>query len=317
MSEQSAEAQVDVLVCTYRRPELLARTLRGVEMAAEGLRARVIVVDNDDAQSARRVVESHAGRTSLTYTYLSQPVQNISMTRNCALEASTAPYVALVDDDAVPERHWLVSLLATAHAYHADIVFAPVLPEYESGVPDWTRRGGFFSFRRRHPTGSRIAHNEMRSGNVLLRTEAILPTRFRFDPTLGLSGGEDSMFFAQLNRAGLVHVWCDDAPVHEWIPLSRASVRWLMTRSFRIGSLVSFMPRRGRRWGAVLHAAAKGAALAVVGTCAVAVWCAVSKHRCVRGLQRLSQGLGIYYGIFIGPYSEYKARPARKGILST
>lgn len=307
MVEQSNKTTVDVLVCTYKRPELLAATLLGVERAMQGdYVARIIVVDNDAECSARKLVESLPATPALQYIYLSQPVQNISLTRNRALDAAKADYIALIDDDEVPVINWLKDMIAAANTHQADLVFAPVVPRYEEGVSDWVRHGGFFDFRSRHPTGTRISFLEMRTGNVLLRGSLMERTGARFDPELGLSGGEDYAFFKKLTDEGIVNVWCDEAVVQEVVPVSRANAKWFLRRSFRIGSVDAFSRLRDKRWGKVGVVLLKASVLAVQGVGLALLWSPFRKHKCVKALQRLSMGLGIFYGLFFGPYSEYK-----------
>ena len=43
-----------------------------------------------------------------------------------------------------------------------------------------------------------------------------------FDPIFGLSGGSDTLFTRQLVAAGGELIWCDSAPVVEWIPAKQA-----------------------------------------------------------------------------------------------
>lgn len=307
--------RIDVLVCTYKRPDYLRATLRGIEAAAvPPMAVRVIVVDNDRAESARPVVEGAAANSALAYEYICQPVQNISITRNCALDRADADFFALVDDDEVPDPVWLERLVDAAIRFDADIVFGPVLPVYEPGVPNWVIRGGFFpTYDVDHETGAPTPINAMASGNVLLRGKAYLRHRRKFDPALGLCGGEDAVFFAQLQRDGLKNVWCSEAVAREWVPLTRGTVRWLVLRRFRIGSVIAHKAIRNGDWPGLLLACLKASVFAVQGSLAACVGLAISKAACVKGLQRLSLGAGIFYGSIAGPYREYRTAGIDQG----
>ena len=59
---------IDVLICTYRRPDLLVKTLDGVERCAEELAdVRVVVVDNDSPAIWRSTMyERHGSHSSMT-----------------------------------------------------------------------------------------------------------------------------------------------------------------------------------------------------------------------------------------------------------
>lgn len=299
---------IDVLVCTYKRPELLAITLNGIAQAIPaGYQVRIIVVDNDVECSAQALLQRQISTPELEYIYLSQPVQNISLTRNAALAAAGADYIALIDDDEVPVKNWLGDMIAAAETYHADVVFAPVVPQYEEGVPDWVRRGGFFDFRTRHATGARIPTLEMRTGNVLLKGSIIERTAARFDPALGLSGGEDVDFFKRLDALGMVSVWADEAVVHEAVPVARANIRWFLMRAFRVGSVNSFRQRREESWSKILVGLGKAVLFIGHGGLMAMMWSVFCKHKCVKAMQRIAMGFGIFYGLVFGPYSEYRA----------
>lgn len=308
MNENNRQPTIDVLLCTYKRVELLTQTLKGIEESARQFATvRVIVVDNDIHESARVLVESRPISSSMEIVYLTQPLQNISITRNVALEHAVADYIALIDDDEVPTLGWLTSLVSISERYDADVVFGPVEPKYASDVPQWAREGRFMTSRARHSTGNTIQVRDMRSGNVLLRGQRVYSDRPRFDPELGLSGGEDSEFFSKLHFAGYKNVWCDEAVVYEWVPASRGSVKWLTKRMFRIGSVESFNRRRRRQWKPLAYDLLRGAAFTCIGACLAAIWGISSKHRFVVALQKTAFGLGIFYGAVWGPYFEYKA----------
>ncbi|MFZ6722296.1 glycosyltransferase family 2 protein [Undibacterium sp. Ji49W] len=234
---------LSICICTYKRPVLLRRLLQAVWDQATEHSVEVIVVDNDPAQSASAVLaemgQLFAG--SLTTVNLANP--NISLARNAAIAAAKGDWIVMIDDDEVPVSTWLQQLLAAQLAHNADVVFAPVLPDYAETTPDWIRRGGYFD-RRRLPTGTRIDHRDARSGNVLIRH--VLLQRLTasqqggvgpFDPAFGTTGGEDTMLFRRLDAMGAVMVWCDEAPASEYIPPDRATAKWLLQRSYRTGQL--------------------------------------------------------------------------------
>jgi succinoglycan biosynthesis protein ExoM len=70
----------------------------------------------------------------------------------------------------------------------------------------------------------------------------------RFRPELGRSGGEDEDFFNRLRDAGGRIGFAPAALAYETIPSDRATLRWLMRRSFRTG----------QTYGARLHGRSRG-----------------------------------------------------------
>jgi hypothetical protein len=62
-----------------------------------------------------------------------------------------------------------------------------------------------------------------------------------FDESMALNGGDDEEFFTRVFTAGFQIVWADNAIVRESIPASRSTVRWLVRRSFRVGTSSSWV----------------------------------------------------------------------------
>lgn len=309
-------ATIDVLICTYRRPDLLIKTLDGIARCAARVGSvRAVVVDNDAALSARDAALQWATSAPITVTYLSQPQQNIALTRNMGLDHATAPWIALIDDDEVPDENWLESLLSAAQRYEADAVFAPVISEFDSSAPAWATQGTIFQ-RKRFATGTVIPQKETRTGNVLLRASRLAHDRFRFDRELGLSGGEDSEFFSRLATAGYRMVWCDEACVREWTPPARTTMNWVLKRAFRVGSVEAYNKRRFRRLGKASLEILKASIFLIQGTVLAMCWAPVSSARCVLAMRRAAFGAGFFYGLVAGPYKEYRISAVRKEVKS-
>ncbi|MFZ6772450.1 glycosyltransferase [Undibacterium sp. SXout7W] len=234
-------SDVSICICTFRRPELLRRLLIAIHAQEEtSMSVQVVVIDNDPQHSAAQVLSDmqtiYGDR--LTFASLAQP--NISLARNAAIGLATGKWIVMVDDDEYPQSDWLKQLFHQQHKQAADVVFAPVLPEYADNTPAWIKKGKYFD-RRRLPSGTTIGHKDARSGNVLVR-RSVLDSIFSgaegpFDPAYGRSGGEDSMLFRQMAASGAKMIWCDEAPVYEYVPLERATAFWLLQRSFRTGQL--------------------------------------------------------------------------------
>ena len=85
------------------------------------------------------------------------------------------------------------------------------------------------------PTGTLVAPNRLRFGNVLLRRSRLRSLCGPFDPAYGLTGGEDGDMLSRLALQGAKLVWCDEALVHEPVEASRLSLRWLLRRALSGG----------------------------------------------------------------------------------
>ena len=67
---------------------------------------------------------------------------------------------------------------------------------------------------------------------------------FRFDPSFGRSGGEDTAFFTMLARAGAVMAYTPSAIVVEPVSGGRANLTWLTTRAYRAGQTYGLLRLR-------------------------------------------------------------------------
>lgn len=281
--------QVDVLLCTFRRPEMY-ETLASLARQAlpPGVTIRVIVADNDDTPSARELVARAAGDLGLDVTYIHAPARNISIARNACLDAARADRAAFIDDDETASPGWLAALLRRAEETGADVVFGPVHAEYEPGAPVWMRRGRLHSSI---PERRRGVVETGHTGNALLCLGGAKWRGERFDPALGRTGGEDTDFFYRLRRLGARFEIAEDAHVSEPVPVHRMRLGWLMRRRYRMGhSHAALAAGRGRARLAVSAAAKTG-------------FCAAAALASLRGADRRAAWalrMGLHAGVVAG-----------------
>lgn len=233
---------IDVCICTYKRPELLARLLKSVlEQDTHDLfDFSIVVVDNDARGSAEQVVRACANRDKVV-VYDIEPEQNISLARNRALSNATGEFIAVIDDDEEALPLWLYHLFATSVTCQADVVFGPVLRYFQDEPPGYVVQSGAFVFPD-PPTGSLEGYTW--AGNALIR-RSVLPNMVApFDPKFGRTGGGDSNLYVDLRRRGHRLVWCSEARVREFVPPERANWRWILQRDFRVGNNTDRIHRR-------------------------------------------------------------------------
>jgi len=215
-----------VLICipTFQRPKMLKRLLdviAGLETSAD---ISVLVADNDVRQRAGLDLCLGLEDYRWRLTAVIAPERGIAQARNVLIEyalTSDAEFVAMIDDDEWPEKHWIDQLLKTAHATGADIVQGSVLFGTHADI--------------RRPTGP-VAMAQG-AGNLLIRRSVLEEmTAPWFDPQFGLSGGEDRELFIRLKRAGKRFAWSDEARAHSAVPATRAGLAWLLRRSYSTGN---------------------------------------------------------------------------------
>jgi len=300
--------RVSVCICTFKRPELLGLLLGELErQIGPDAGVEFVVADNDPAHSAREVLAAWSQRLPLRALHV--PVPNIASARNAVAAAARAPWLAFIDDDESPDPGWLDTLRAAQAAHRADVVFAPVVPRYVAGTPDWLRLGGFFD-RPRFATGTRIGTRDARTGNVLLRAETLAALGHApFDIAFGRTGAEDTVLFRALLARGAAFVWCDEATVQEEVPLARANAAWLLRRSYRLGQTWAVSETYQLRGAAWLRRAAglglRALVQLVVAGGAALVLAPVSRIRSFRWLRATVGQLGKLSALAGHRYHEY------------
>jgi succinoglycan biosynthesis protein ExoM len=229
------EPEVSIVIPTFRRPQQLSRALESClgQRTASGRPYEIVVVDNAPEGSAAHVVAETCRNAAVAIRYVHEPRPGISHARNAGLTFARGEFVAMLDDDERASPKWLWHLTRTQRDYAADVVFGPVLPEFE---PEPERNQTFL--RRFHtystgkPTGARVG--ERSTNNALVRVARVDGCP-EFDSRLGLIGGEDTLFFSQLRARGARLIWCADARVTETIPPERTTWPYVRSRAFRRG----------------------------------------------------------------------------------
>ncbi|MDJ0734022.1 MAG: glycosyltransferase family 2 protein [Nostocaceae cyanobacterium] len=302
---------VSVCIITYQRPEGLKRLMDGLSQLTfnniEVPQIEVVVIDNDSAGSAVKFCEKIKSKFKWSLKTGIEPQRGISYARNRAIATAdkNADFIAMIDDDEVPEPQWLEQLLLVQQEYNADVVAAPVLPHFQDDVPNWAKKGKFFD-PERYSTGAEI--DVAYSGNVLIRNQVLQKLDKIFDERFALTGGEDSHLFMRLYHAGYKLVWADEAIAHEWIPNSRINVQWILRRGYRTWSSHSLIERelypsmkvQGIR-------VVKGTALIIIGLLLLIPYFFFrGYHGLIRALLYIYRGSGTFAGLLGIHYQEYQ-----------
>jgi succinoglycan biosynthesis protein ExoM len=227
---------ISVCVCTYKRPELLGQLLvKLADQKTDGLfDYSIVIVDNDQLESARSTAEHFAHRCRVASSYYVEPEQNIALARNMAVSHATGSLAAFIDDDESPIDEWLLRMYLALLKYRADGVFGPVKPLFVSAPPQWMIRAELFERPRYAKTGSRINWKQTGMGNVLVRRSVLDAVEGPFDRAFG-SGGEDVDFFRRGIGLGKVFVWCGEAIVYEIVPAERTRLSFQLSRALLRG----------------------------------------------------------------------------------
>jgi succinoglycan biosynthesis protein ExoM len=244
---QDRKEHISICIATRNRNALLRKLLLSLlSQKTDGLFTfSIIVVDNDEEETARIVVEEIIKTSAISIRYYSQPIENISITRNLAVKKSTGDYIAFIDDDEYPSGDWLYHLYVTLKSYYCDIVHGPVFPYFEKNTSKWITKSGFFFYNSQYKTGA-DKYKLRGTGNVLIRKRLLDKYNNPFNPRYGLSGGEDAEFFKRIENEGARFCWSSDAYVHEYIFPERANILWIVKKAFSHGNSYILIKTEGK-----------------------------------------------------------------------
>lgn len=195
------------------------------------------VVENDSRDTQRALVERHAGLLSFPLEYRQEPHVGIPQARNRLLAHACevgATALIFVDDDEEVTSDWLQALCNMATLSHWQAVIqGRVVSRVQNPRQQHYER--FFQ-RKARATGQSLRY--CASNNTLVPLAEIRRLGLRFDERLRETGGEDTAFFTLVRQAQVPLLYCHEAVVTELVPPSRANVRWLSLRKFRVGVML-------------------------------------------------------------------------------
>jgi succinoglycan biosynthesis protein ExoM len=309
-AESRTPVRVLIAIPTFRRPELLNQLLHGIAeiFRPPGCIVEALVMDNDSAPSARDLVVQAAKSFPfpLLYAHVTEP--GLSSVRNFALDrARRFDFLAMIDDDEIPQRQWLVELLNVQTETAADGVIGPVPRVLPEGAPRWLRRARFFDSPV-YP--DRTLVRDGYSGNCLLRMESIERLHLAFDQRLNFAGGEDLLFFRELADRGGTLAYAARAVAEESVGTERATSAYILRLNFRRGNTLSLCDRHFSKRATTVATRALKAGVLIARGCI-----ALLPYTLLRGraglfiaLCDVSRGLGALYGVVGYTYKAY-ARP--------
>lgn len=243
-------ARVTSVICvpTFRRPDLLERTLRSLAAQQGGAGTAIIVVENEGTERAG------AARASALFAaglfegmVIVEPRQGNCKAYNAAWRCALTRFPALeqvlgIDDDEEAEPGWLAAYLAAAKTAPAELFGGPVTPRFEDASRGWLAAHPVF---RSHYDRTGPVPILYSSANYLIRRSVLERLGFPFlDERFDFTGGGDSDFFARARAAGFRFWWVQEAAQRETMPARRSEYGWIAARAWRNGAISAAIERR-------------------------------------------------------------------------
>lgn len=238
-------------ICTYRRGELLRRTLDSLAVAEPpGCEWELLIVDNEGSPIVPQLVAEFSGRLPIRYTV--EVITGNAHARNRAVAEALGPVLLFTDDDAVAEPAWLREM-ASAIRTHSSCDFwgGRIRPDWGTlARPDWFDEESCPMLRAaivQYDAGSE--NREWKANfdppfytcNLALRVSAAKAAGW-FDPTLGYFGtirigGEDVRLVETLSRRGGEGWYVATAVVDHPVPVERLTQEYAISFARRQGFL--------------------------------------------------------------------------------
>jgi succinoglycan biosynthesis protein ExoM len=234
-NQREKENVCSVCVATFKRPELLRKLIQSLfeQKNIDDIILEIIIVDNDINKSAKEVVSEFCDTSFISIAYYEQPVQNISLTRNMALDKASGKYIAILDDDETADEYWIRNLIDTFVKYNADAVFGYVIPVFDPIIAQWKKQREIY-FEPMGKTGETPL--SFPTTNCMIKADKVNQFNIRFDQEYGLSGGEDQVFFRLLSTYKAKFVICREAITYEAISINRSKLNSICKRAIHQGN---------------------------------------------------------------------------------
>jgi glucosyl-dolichyl phosphate glucuronosyltransferase len=130
---------ITVIVCTYNRCNLLAKTLDSIaaQTIPEPLKWEILVVDNNSSDRTRELVESFCVQDPARFRLVSEQEQGLSHARNTGIRNARGTILAFTDDDIYVEPGWLWNLTASLHSGEWAGAGGQIMPVCSGTLPNW------------------------------------------------------------------------------------------------------------------------------------------------------------------------------------
>lgn len=249
--------QLDVIIPTYNRHELLPRTL-GSLLAAElptGLDVRVTVVDNNSTDETRSVVESHIEKFQGRLNYVFERNQGRSHALNAGIRSSAGDLVGMIDDDEEVDSGWYSTLYSIFSRGGIDFIGGPYVPRWGAEPPAWLPMA-YLGAIGWVDGGDKVVpfdHNYpgiLMGGNAVI-SRATLNKVGLYNTKLGrtdkrLISGEDDDMYQRLLGAGARGLYVPELIIHHYIPPERLTKRYFRSWCFWRGVSCGVIDRERR-----------------------------------------------------------------------
>ena len=193
-----------VVICTYRRDELLAISLQTLnEQTLDRSAYRVVVVDNAGLATTRGVAERFG------VDYITEPQLGLSHARNCGASTCTTPWILYLDDDIRAPADLLEKFVRRIETQDCAALGGIARHWFRTTPPVWLRRYYAEPIRPSRQTEfGTLPDEHYLIGCPFAVRKGAWQQVGGFSPEVGMKGhtvgrGEEDEFQLRMRRAGL------------------------------------------------------------------------------------------------------------------
>jgi len=233
---------LDIIICTYNRAFLLDACLTSViaqirkmsrEMSCEMPDVHLWVVDNNSSDNTAALVARYTTEYPDIVRYVFEPAQGLSQARNRGITASSAPWLAFLDDEAILESGWLASGLDVINSGDFDCFGGVFLAHYPfPGKPDWLAEDFGTNQTLQNHYGPLPPDKTPAGGNMFCRRGALLEAGgFPVNLGMGAGGkkvayGEETFMCRQMRKNGGRIGFVPDLIIHHSVVPEKYRMGW-------------------------------------------------------------------------------------------
>ena len=196
---------LSITICTYNRLEYLKKCLNSIlDQTKSSTEIEINIIDNNSTDKTKEYIYTMQ-KSFPELNYYVEKKQGISFARNLSFEVCKGEYLAFVDDDAVINKNWLISLLNELKNKNPNIVYGgPIYPKFENEPEKWIDKNYFVrKFKDSDGFLGTIKSKEGFSGGNMCISKNLFLKSEKFNTEIGMTGGnlglgEEPDFFYKL-----------------------------------------------------------------------------------------------------------------------
>lgn len=240
MTRSNATVDITVMICTWRNPVQLDRTLAsfGGCRIPGGIAWEIVVVNNDGTEATNRAATRHQG--ALPVVLVQEPVTGLSRARNRGLEAARGKLLVFTDDDVTVSAGFLEAYWAGFTTNPECFMGGPIRSRFEGPVPD----PAVLRFAPASVKGQDFGPNRcvLERGRHFIGPNwacprALLDKVGGFDESKGLNGagrarvGEETDLMRRLRAAGACALYLPEAALDHHVPREKSTLAHIAQRA--------------------------------------------------------------------------------------